>query len=192
MRKGLGAIIGVLVILALILVPLLGSYNGFVNVEEDVEQKYSQIENQLQRRADLIPNLVNTVKGYAKHEEKVLGDIADARSRLIGANTVQEQADADASLSNALSRLLVISENYPELKADKQFTQLMDELAGTENRIAVARKDYNDQVTIYNKKVRQFPGRLVASVFGFEKKEYFKAKAGAEETPDVDFEGNGE
>ncbi len=108
MRKGLGAIIGVLVILALVLVPLLGSYNGFVNAEEDVEQKYSQIENQLQRRADLIPNLVNTVKGYAKHEDKVLGDIADARSRLIGANTVQEQADADASLSNALSRLLVI------------------------------------------------------------------------------------
>ncbi|GIN91028.1 hypothetical protein J22TS1_20790 [Siminovitchia terrae] len=192
MRKGLGAIIGVLVILALVLVPLLGSYNGFVNAEEDVEQKYSQIENQLQRRADLIPNLVNTVKGYAKHEDKVLGDIADARSRLIGANTVQEQADADASLSNALSRLLVISENYPELKADKQFTQLMDELAGTENRIAVARKDYNDQVTIYNKKVRQFPGRIVASVFDFEKKEYFKAAAGAEEAPDVDFEGNGE
>ncbi|GIN99246.1 hypothetical protein J6TS1_51160 [Siminovitchia terrae] len=192
MRKGLGAIIGVLVILALVLVPLLGSYNGFVNAEEEVEQKYSQIENQLQRRADLIPNLVNTVKGYAKHEDKVLGDIADARSRLIGANTVQEQADADASLSNALSRLLVISENYPELKADKQFTQLMDELAGTENRIAVARKDYNDQVTIYNKKVRQFPGRIVASVFDFEKKEYFKAAAGAEEAPDVDFEGNGE
>ncbi|RWR08461.1 LemA family protein [Siminovitchia fortis] len=192
MRKGLGAIIGVLVVLALVLVPLFGSYNGFVNAEEDVEQKYSQIDNQLQRRADLIPNLVNTVKGYTKHEEKVLGDIADARSRLIGAKTVQEQADADASLSNALSRLLVISENYPELKADKQFTQLMDELAGTENRIAVARKDYNDQVAVYNKKVRQFPGRIVASVFGFEKKEYFKAQAEAGETPNVDFEGNGE
>lgn len=192
MRKGLGAIIGIVVVLALVLIPLFGSYNAFVNAEEDVEQKYSQIENQLQRRADLIPNLVNTVKGYAKHEEKVLGDIADARSRLIGAKTVQEQADADASLSNALSRLLVISENYPELKADKQFTQLMDELAGTENRIAVARKDYNDQVTIYNKKVRQFPGRIVASVFGFEKRDYFKAQAGAEEAPDVDFEGNGE
>ncbi|GIN21304.1 LemA family protein [Siminovitchia fordii] len=192
MRKGLGTIIGILVVLALVFVPLFGSYNGFVNAEENVEQQYSQIENQLQRRADLIPNLVNTVKGYAKHEENVLGDIADARSRLIGAKTVQEQADADASLSNAISRLLVISENYPELKADKQFTQLMDELAGTENRIAVARKDYNDQVTIYNKKVRQFPGRIVASVFGFEKKEYFKAQAGAEEAPNVDFEGNGE
>ncbi len=192
MKKGLGTIIGILVVLALVFVPLFGSYNGFVNAEENVEQQYSQIENQLQRRADLIPNLVNTVKGYAKHEENVLGDIADARSRLIGAKTVQEQADADASLSNAISRLLVISENYPELKADKQFTQLMDELAGTENRIAVARKDYNDQVTIYNKKVRQFPGRIVASVFGFEKKEYFKAQAGAEEAPNVDFEGNGE
>ncbi|VEF48228.1 LemA family protein [Bacillus freudenreichii] len=192
MKKGLGAIIGAVVVLVLVLVPLLGSYNGFVNAEEDVEQKYSQIENQLQRRADLIPNLVGTVKGYTKHEEKVLGDIADARSRLIGAKNVQEQADADATLSSALSRLLVISENYPELKADKQFTQLMDELAGTENRIAVARKDYNDQVTIYNKKVRQFPGRIVASIFGFDKKEYFKAQAGAEEAPNVDFEGNGE
>lgn len=192
MKKGLGAIIGVVVVLALFFVPLFGSYNGFVNAEEDVAQKYSQIENQLQRRADLIPNLVSTVKGYTKHEEKVLSDIADARSRLIGANNVQEQADADATLSNALSRLLVISENYPELKADKQYAQLMDELAGTENRIAVARKDYNDQVTIYNKKVRQFPGRIVASVFGFDKKDYFKAQAEAEETPNVDFEGNGE
>lgn len=184
--------IGVIVVLALIIIPLLSSYNGFIQAEENVEQKHSQIENQLQRRADLIPNLVNTVKGYAAHEEDVLGDIAEARSRLIGANSVQEQAEADDSLSNALSRLLVIAENYPELKADKQFTQLMDELAGTENRISVARMDYNEEVTNYNKRVRQFPGRIVASIFGFDTREYFQAQEGAEEAPNVDFEGTGD
>lgn len=192
MRRSFGAIIGIVVILAIILIPLLGSYNGFVNAEEEVEKTHAQIENQLQRRADLIPNLVETVKGYAGHEEKVLGEIAEARSRLVGAKTPEEQANADAALTTALSRLLVISENYPELKADRQFTQLMDELAGTENRIAVARKDYNDQVTVYNKKVRQFPGRITASIFGFEKKEYFKANEGAQNVPDVHFERNGE
>ncbi|MFD1705306.1 LemA family protein [Siminovitchia sediminis] len=192
MKRGLGAMIGVIVVLALIIIPLLSSYNGFIQAEENVEQKHSQIENQLQRRADLIPNLVNTVKGYAAHEEDVLGDIAEARSRLIGANSVQEQAEADDSLSNALSRLLVIAENYPELKADKQFTQLMDELAGTENRISVARMDYNEEVTNYNKRVRQFPSRIVASIFGFDTREYFQAQEGAEEAPNVDFEGTGD
>lgn len=191
MRKGLGAIIGIIVVIILVAIPLIGSYNGFVNAEEDVDQKYAQIENQLQRRMDLIPNLVNTVKGYASHEKDVMEDIASARSRLIGADSIQEQANADAQLTSALGRLLVVSENYPDLKADKQFTQLMDELSGTENRIAVARMDYNEQVTIFNKKVKQFPGRLVSAIFGFDEKEYFKADAGAKEAPKVDFEGNG-
>ncbi|MBS4176727.1 LemA family protein [Lederbergia citrea] len=192
MKKGLGAILGIVVVIAIILIPLMGSYNGFVNAEEDVNQTYAQIENQLQRRMDLIPNLVNTVKGYAKHEEKVMEDIASARSSLVGAKGPEEQANADAALSSALSRLLVISENYPDLKADKQFTQLTDELSGTENRIAVARMDYNNQVTVFNKKVKQFPGRIVASIFGFDQKEYFKADAAAKEAPKVDFEGNGD
>lgn len=192
MKNKLGVILAIVIVLAIVAVPFLTSYNGFVNAEENVEQQYSQIENQLQRRADLIPNLVNTVKGYASHEKEVLTDIAEARSKLIGAKSVEDQANADASLSNALSRLLVISERYPELKADKQFTQLMDELSGTENRIAVARKDYNDQVAVFNKKVRRFPGRIVASVAGFEKKEYFKAEQGADKAPNVDFDGNGE
>jgi LemA protein len=192
MKKGFGAIIGAAVILAVLIIPLLGSYNSFVNAEEEVEQKHAQIENQLQRRADLIPNLVQTVKGYASHEEQVLSDISEARSRLVGTKTPEEQANADAALSGALSRLLVIVENYPQLKADKQFTQLMDELAGTENRIAVARKDYNDQVAAYNKKIRQFPGRITASIFGFEKKEYFQANEGAENAPDVNFDRSGE
>ncbi|HLU23523.1 LemA family protein [Lederbergia graminis] len=189
MKKGLGAIIGIVVVLAIILIPTIGSYNGFVNAEENVEKQYAQIENQLQRRMDLIPNLVNTVKGYASHEEEIMTDIAEARSRLIGATTPEEQANADAELSSALSRLLVVSENYPDLKADQQFTRLMDELAGTENRLAVARMDYNEEVTTFNKKVKQFPGRLVAGIFGFEEKEYFKADAAAQEAPSVDFEG---
>ncbi|MEK3886250.1 LemA family protein [Bacillus sp. FSL K6-3431] len=190
MKKGLGAIIGIIVVIMLIAFPLIGSYNGFVNAEEDVDQQYAQIENQLQRRMDLIPNLVNTVKGYASHEEDVIEDVASARSRLAGAGSLQEQANADADLTGALGRLLVISESYPDLKADQQFTQLMDELSGTENRIAVARKDYNDQVTLFNKKVKQFPGKLTSSIFGFDEKAYFKADAGAKDAPKVDFEGN--
>ncbi|SIT91275.1 LemA family protein [Edaphobacillus lindanitolerans] len=177
-------IIGILVILAVMLVP---KYNTLVGLEEDVDKSYSQIENQLQRRMDLIPNLVESVKGFAKHEEKVLGDIADARSRLAGANTPEEQATANDELSGALSRLLVVVENYPELKADANFRQLMDELAGTENRIGVARMDYNDTVSEYNRNVRRFPGSLVAGIFGFDEKEYFKAAAGAQEAPKVDF-----
>ncbi len=187
MKKLLGpiaVIIGIIVVLAIILVP---SYNKFVTSEENVDQSYSQIETQLQRRVDLIPNLVNTAKGYAKHEKDVFTNIADARSKLAGAQSPEDQATANNELTGALSRLLVVAENYPELKADKQFTQLMDELAGTENRIAVARKDYNTEVASYNKQVQRFPGKLVASVFGFDKKEYFKAAPGSEEAPSVDF-----
>ncbi|GKV69926.1 hypothetical protein NCCP2716_24240 [Sporosarcina sp. NCCP-2716] len=187
MKKLLGpiaVIIGIIVVLAIILVP---SYNKFVTSEENVDQAYSQIETQLQRRVDLIPNLVNTAKGYAKHEKEVFTNIADARSKLAGARTPEDQATANNELTGALSRLLVVAENYPELKADKQFTQLMDELAGTENRIAVSRKDYNTEVASYNKQVQRFPGKLVASVFGFDKKEYFKAAPGSEEAPSVDF-----
>lgn len=185
---GLGILIAVIVVIGLM---FMSSYNNFVSLEENVDQSYAQIENQLQRRLDLIPNLVNTVKGYAAHEKDVIADISDARARLAGANTPGEEATANADLSNALSRLLVVVENYPNLKADQQFTQLMDELAGTENRIAVARKDYNDQVAVYNKKVKQFPGALIAGIAGFDEKEYFKANPKAEEAPEVDFGGNG-
>lgn len=184
----LGILIAAIVVIGLM---FMSSYNNFVSLEENVDQSYAQIENQLQRRLDLIPNLVNTVKGYAAHEKDVIADISDARARLAGANTPGEEATANADLSNALSRLLVVVENYPNLKADQQFTQLMDELAGTENRIAVARKDYNDQVAVYNKKVKQFPGALIAGIAGFDEKEYFKANPKAEEAPEVDFGGNG-
>ncbi|MDF2065123.1 LemA family protein [Bacillus sp. Cr_A10] len=192
MKKLLGPIVIIVVIIALFAAILIPSYNGFVNGEEDVNKAYAQIENQLQRRMDLIPNLVNTVKGFAAHEEEVLGNIADARSRLAGANTPEEQAEANNELSGALSRLLVVVENYPELKADANFRQLMDELAGTENRLSVAREDYNAVVSDYNKKVKRMPGSIVASIFGFDEKEYFEADAAAQDAPNVDFEGDGE
>lgn len=190
LKKGymvIGIIVAVIFIFGAMLI---SSYNSFVNLDENVDQSYAQIENQLQRRLDLIPNLVNTVKGFASHEKEVIGSISDARARLAGAKTPQEQATANGELSGALSRLLVVVENYPDLKANQQFTQLMDELAGTENRISVARKDYNDQVAEFNKKVKRFPGSVIAGMTGFHEKEYFKADPRASEAPKVDFGGN--
>ncbi|EHL08891.1 LemA family protein [Desulfitobacterium hafniense DP7] len=176
--------VGIIIILAMIL----GSgYNNLVTLSETVDSSWSQVENQLQRRADLIPNLVNTVKGYAEHESEVFTDVADARSRLIGAGSVGEAAEADAALSSALSRLLAISESYPQLKADANFRALQDELAGTENRIATARMDYNNEVQSYNTKIKRFPATLYAGILGFDEREYFKADAGAHEAPTVDF-----
>ena len=191
MKKGFAAIAIVIALFVGIGLMLMSSYNTFVNEEENVSQAYAQIENQLQRRLDLIPNLVNTVQGYASHEQETIQAISDARARLAGAGTPEEEATADAELSSALSRLLVVVENYPNLKADTQFTQLMDELAGTENRLSVARKDYNDQVAVYNKKVKSFPGAIVANITGFDEKEYFTADPGAQEAPNVDFGGQG-
>ncbi|WP_172372996.1 LemA family protein [Sporosarcina jiandibaonis] len=187
MRKVLGPIAVIVVILVLLGVMLVPSYNKFVTLEENVDQSYAQVENQLQRRVDLIPNLVNTVKGFAEHEREVIGDISDARARLAGAQGPEEQAAANDALSGALGRLLVVVENYPDLKANENFRQLMDELAGTENRIGVARQDYNTEVATFNKRVKRFPGNLTASIFGFDEKEYFKADEAAKEVPKVDF-----
>ena len=187
MKKIAGPLIAIIVLVVIAAIMIVPSYNKLVNLEEDVDQSYAQIETQLQRRVDLIPNLVNTVKGYASHEKEVLENIANARSKMAGAQGPEEQAAADSELSSALSRLLVVVENYPDLKANQNFQQLMDELAGTENRIAVARKDYNDVVSIFNRKVKRFPGKIVASIFGFDEKEYFKAVEGAQQPPSVDF-----
>ena len=187
MRKLLIPIIIVIALIAIVAAILVPSYNGFVQLEEDVNQSYAQIENQLQRRLDLIPNLVETVKGFADQEQDVIDSVTEARSNLAGAEGVGEQAEADAELSGALSRLLVVVENYPEIRSSENFQQLSDELAGTENRIAVARQDYNGTVSEFNRKARSFPGNMIAGVFGFDEKEYFEADPDASEAPEVDF-----
>ncbi|TVY01185.1 LemA family protein [Cohnella terricola] len=187
MKRSLIPWIVVLAIALIVIFSAVGSYNGLVSSETAVDNKAAQIDTQLQRREDVIPNLVNTVKGYAAHEKEVFQAIADARSKLAGAGTTAEKSAANAELEGALSRLLVVVENYPNLKADAQFTRLMDELSGTENRIAVARQDYNDAVTTYNTKIKKFPAALYASMFGFEKKDLFKAAPGAETVPEVQF-----
>lgn len=191
--KGISTgLIVVIVIIALGAMFLFSTYNGLVSADENVNGKWSQIENQLQRRADLIPNLVNTVKGYAAHEETILTEVSRAREKLIGASGIGEKAEANSELSGALSRLLAIAENYPNLKADANFRQLADELAGTENRIAVARMDYNNAVQAFNSRIRRFPTVIFARMLGFEKRDYFEAREGAEHAPTVDFgtEGN--
>ena len=187
MKKLLVPVIGLIVLLLVIGSMLIGPYNKLVDLDTEVEKSQAKIDTQLQRRLDLIPNLVETVKGYAKHEEKVFKDVSDARAKLAGANTMEEKAEANEQVSSALSRLIAIQENYPELKADTQFTGLRDELAGTENRIAVARNDYNDVVTEYNKVVKRFPGSIVAGLFGFEQKVFVKADRAAHDAPNVDF-----
>lgn len=177
----------VLAVIVVAAVTFFSSYNGFVSKEEEVSSTWAQVENQLQRRADLIPNLVETVKGYASQEKEIFTDIADARAKLGGNASPAEQAKANDQLSSALNRLLVVVENYPELKSNQNFQQLMDELSGTENRLTVARKDYNDVVSSYNTQVKRFPGMIVARMGGFNEKEYFKASEGADKPVKVDF-----
>ena len=180
-------LIGIIVFLFLLVSPIIGIYNGLQNQDEKVNSAYAQVDNQLKRRNDLIPNLVNVTKGYAKHESKVFTDIADARAKLGGAKTVEETSKANGELSSALSRLLMVAENYPQLKADKQFIQLSDELAGTENRIAVARMDYNKEVKKLNSKLRTFPTNVVGGMFNIEKREYFETVEAEKVTPKVEF-----
>ncbi len=165
----------------------IGSYNGLVGLKTNVDNQSSNIGVNLQRRAELIPNLVSTVKGYTSHESGILTEIANARSKLAGAGTMTDKANADAELTSAVSRLLVVVENYPNLKADTQFSGLMDELSGTEGRIAYARKDYNDAVTEYNKRIKTFPSNIIANIFGFTSADFFEASSGSTEAPAVSF-----
>lgn len=176
--------VGIIVILAMI---LSSGYNNLVKLSEGVNSRWSQVENQLQRRADLIPNLVQTVKGYAAHEEGIFTQVAEARAKLAGAATVGEAAQADQALNSALGRLLAIAENYPLLKADANFRALQDELAGTENRIATARMDYNNAVQAYNTKIKVIPTSIYAGILGFGPKDYFEAAESARDVPNVDF-----
>src|SRR3954467_4538533 len=155
------------------------SYNSFVGQEEAIKSAMSEIDNQLQRRNDLIPNLVETTKGFAQHEESVYKDIADSRSKLLAAQSPEEKFAAANQQTSALGRLLAVVENYPQLKANEQFNRLMDELSGTENRIAVERMRYNERVQEYNPSRRQFPANLTARAFGFKEYPFFEAPESA-------------
>lgn len=163
------------------------SYNRFVGQEEAIKAQWAQVENQLQRRNDLIPNLVESVKGYAAHEEGVFKDIAEARSRLLAAKSPEETIQAANQQSSALGRLLAVVESYPQLKANEQFNRLMDELSGTENRIATERMRYNERVQDYNTSRRQFPSNVTATVFRFKEYPFFEAPAEAKQVPKVNF-----
>jgi LemA protein len=182
----------VVLVLLLVLLAFGGKYvsvrNDLVTKKETVTAAWSQVDVALQRRADLIPNLVETVKGFAKHEEKAIGDVASARAALVGAKSPSDKIAANTQLDGALGRLLVIVENYPNLKANENFLRLQDELAGTENRIAVERRKYNETVQSYNTQIQLFPNNIVASLSGFQREDaYFKTEAGARTAPKVAF-----
>ena len=189
-------LIGIVALLILIVGWFMKGYNGMVNEDENVNREWSQVENQYQRRLDLIPNLVNVVKGYASHEKETLEGVIEARAKatqttIAPSNMTEEQLanfqKAQDGLSGALNRLMVVVEKYPELKANENFLQLQAQLEGTENRITVARKSYNDAATIYNKLVRRFPNNMLAGIFGFSVRPQFKAQEGAESAPAVQF-----
>ncbi|HPC04947.1 MAG TPA: LemA family protein [Syntrophales bacterium] len=191
MSKGLKAFFIVLAVLVLIVLAsfsfLKGTYNAFVTLDEAVKAAWAQVDNQLQRRYDLIPNLVETVKGFAAQEQTVFIEVTKARAQAGGARTVPEKIEANNELTSALSRLLLVVERYPELKSNENFLRLQDELAGTENRIAVERRRYNEAVRAYNVKIRSFPANLLAGLFGFEKQAFFEVPEAAKAAPQVRF-----
>ncbi len=181
-------ILGILVLIVLIpLLYLKGTYNSLVTMDEGVKAAWAQVENQLQRGYDLIPNYVETVKGYARHEKEVFVKVTEARSRVGSAKNLDEKIQANNQLSSALARLLVVVERYPELKANTNFIRLQDELAGTENRIAVERRRYNETVRVYNTKIRTFPTNIIAGMFGFKKATFFQVPKERQEAPKVKF-----
>ena len=189
MKKGIAILIAVLAVIGIIIGIISGSYNGLVNQQEEVENKHSVISVQLQRRADLIPNFVNTVKGYSDYEQKTYTAVTEARNAVAGAKTAGEQTKAAEQLDSAISVWVnAVTEAYPDLKANENYKALQVELEGSENRIAVARKDYNDAAKSYNSSVRRFPKNIIAGMFGFEKVEYFEAQAGSESVPQVSFD----
>lgn len=197
MRPALVAVLVVLLIIGLAFFSGVGSYNGLVTADEAVSRSWADVETQYQRRADLIPNLVNTVRGASDFEQETLTAVTEARARATSVNlSADDLSDpakmesfmaAQESLSGALGRLLMVSENYPQLRATEAFRDLQVQLEGTENRINVARRDYNDQVAVYNAKVRKFPGSIIATITGFDRKTPFEAQKGAENAPTVDF-----
>jgi LemA protein len=191
MKRGtiiLLVVLGLLVIIGMSLYGFVkGSYNALVSGDEGVKGAWAQVETQLQRRYDLIPNLVETVKGYATHEREVLTQVTEARARVGGSATIEDKISSNNQLSAALSRLLMVVESYPNLKANENFVRLQDELAGTENRLAVERRRYNETVQLYNVMLRQFPRNLIANMFGFQRAAFFEAPGEAKTAPKVEF-----
>lgn len=196
MKKGTLITIIVVAVLGMIIAWGVGCYNTFVTLQENVENAWGQVETQYQRRADLVPNLVATVKGYAAHEQATLVGVMEARAKatrmsIDPTNVTPEQLaayqQAQGELSQALGRIMAIAENYPDLKASENFRQLADQLEGTENRIAYARSLFNESAKTFNTKIRRFPSNIIAAMFGFERKAYFEAEAGAEKAPKVEF-----
>lgn len=187
-KSGKFILIAIVAIIVVLAVGAVSTYNGLVNLKENVSEYASNIDAQLQRRADLIPNLVSTVKSYTKHEEKVFTELANARASLNSAKTMTEKADADSQLNTALGNVIAIAEAYPNLASNTLYTSMMDELEGCENRISYARTNYNSAAKAYNAKLKKFPTAIFARMFGFEAVDYFTASAGAEEVPSVNFD----
>ena len=188
MKKGLIGVGVFAAIVILVVAFFFEKYNTMVSLNEKIDSKYSDIDTYLQRRADLIPNLVNSVKGIMSHEQEAINKVTEARTKLVNASDITEKANADSELTKALNNFLVVVENYPDLKASANFTTLMDELSGSENRIATARKDYNDAVNEYNAFIKKIPNSIIANMFNFKEREYFKATENANEVPQVSFE----
>lgn len=196
-KIGLGIVVAFIVIIIITIASVKNMYNGFVRLDEGVNQNWSEVQNQYQRRYDLIPNLVETVKGYAAHERQTFQAVTEARSKVGGVINLKAEdltpqnmarfQQAQAGLSGALQRLMVVMERYPDLKANQNFLRLQDDLSGTENRIAVARRRFNEAVQAYNGTIRRFPQVVFAGMFGFEKKVYFEASQDAQEAPKVQF-----
>lgn len=183
MKKIIIAILAVVVILG---ASLIGFYNNLITKTQTIDNQWAQVETQYQRRFDLIPNLVSSVEGIMEQEQTVFGQLAEARTRYSGATTVDEKVKAATELESALGRLLVIVENYPELRSSENVSQLMDELAGTENRISVERGRYNDKIRDYNTTIKKFPANMIAGTFGFDERFYFEAAEEAEQAPEVE------
>ena len=190
MKKNTGLIIlGIVVVIVIALFATFKTnYNNFVELQEEVKEKESTIDVALERRADLIPNLVSTVKGYASHEEKIINNITSARENLLKANDIEEKSEANNELTKAIDALMVIVENYPDLKTNTNFINLQDELAGTENRIATARNDYNTAAKNYNTAIKKFPGNIIAGMFDFDDVDYFEVEDTKKDVPEVNFE----
>jgi LemA protein len=179
----MGALVIFLIIIAALFLIAIGMYNGLIQMRNRCENAWSQVDVQLKRRYDLIPNLIETVKGYAKHEREVFQNVTDARTKAMGANTVKDQSAAENQLTGALKSLFAVAENYPDLKANQNFLMLQEELAGTEGKIAYARQFYNDQVMTFNQKQQVVPSNIIAKMFGFKEREYFVLEEPAAKEP---------